>query len=469
MGAPPLTPSATPDRKNKKGGKKQQSQSTATAALQPPLLPNLYDPTVHPRALSGLTTAATARKRVAASQRKASAAASTQANSVLGILTPPESDRGSFSDSSDDRDLVVTDGPDAKVKTAAEARFTFAMEVGVLTRRLSELHTAIATEKREREATIRQAMQIAVEQQREAREGAAAGAATEPTEADGTVAKASGQKVAATATGGATTSPTVEDGKVTSATTAPPPPPTAGGKKKKGKKKRSAHANANNVHHRDNYVPSRYPASTSAYHSHHAGPNGEPMMSPSELIEREVEGQAQGKKKGGGPPKYRKDHIFIDPNTTFPGVEPHASGIPATGGSVGPPAHAQLGPSATAAYFADPDEWICGFCEYELWFGEEPLLVRALKNRKAVLKRRKKARDRAARAAAGGSAAKSASATTTTAAAAPKAAPAASPPEKKKEVTTAPPPPTRQVSPAGPPAGQKVKSTAQSQSDHLDV
>lgn len=48
------------------------------------------------------------------------------------------------------------------------------------------------------------------------------------------------------------------------------------------------------------------------------------------------------------------------------------------------------------------EEWICAFCDYELFYGEDPVYRRAVRSRKKILKRRRRARERAAAAAAGG-------------------------------------------------------------------
>lgn len=59
---------------------------------------------------------------------------------------------------------------------------------------------------------------------------------------------------------------------------------------------------------------------------------------------------------------------------------------------------ASAGPYASTCgggHYCSPDEWLCLFCEYELFYGEEPLLYRAIRRRKNVLKVRKKAHDRA--------------------------------------------------------------------------
>lgn len=93
---------------------------------------------------------------------------------------------------------------------------------------------------------------------------------------------------------------------------------------KKGRKKRSAHANANNSHHRSNYVPSRIPTSSAPH-----VPQYDPSLPP--------------------------------PLTSWPASD---EAIAAAGGNKGP----------GAAYFAGPDEWLCMFCEYEIFYGEESLL-----------------------------------------------------------------------------------------------
>lgn len=47
------------------------------------------------------------------------------------------------------------------------------------------------------------------------------------------------------------------------------------------------------------------------------------------------------------------------------------------------------------------DEWICAFCEYNLFYGEESGFRRAVRSRKKILGRRRRARERAAAAASG--------------------------------------------------------------------
>jgi hypothetical protein len=56
------------------------------------------------------------------------------------------------------------------------------------------------------------------------------------------------------------------------------------------------------------------------------------------------------------------------------------------------------------------DEWICPFCEYKLFYGEEGEYQWTIRNRKKVLKRRRRAQERAAAAANGKTAANAAAA-----------------------------------------------------------
>lgn len=146
-------------------------------------------------------------------------------------------------------------------------------------------------------------------------------------------------------------SPNVPIVSPTTYTNEPPVPPAPPRKPKKGKKKRSAHANALNVHHRDNYVPSRIPTSS----VHH------------------------------GIASLYHDGSTTPPLTSWPASE---EAIAAAGGS-----------RPNTSYFAGQDEWLCAFCDYDLFFGPDP--KKAIKKRKDVLKVRKKARDRASKAAGG--------------------------------------------------------------------
>ncbi|GAA5826893.1 hypothetical protein JCM11251_002145 [Rhodosporidiobolus azoricus] len=130
----------------------------------------------------------------------------------------------------------------------------------------------------------------------------------------------------------------------------PSPLPPAPKLKKKGRKKRSAHANAHNMHHRDNYVPSRLPSAASQQQQHGDG-SSTPLL------------------------------------TSWPASEE---------------AIAAAGPYASTCgggHFFDPtEEILCLFCDYELFYGEESLLLKAVKKRNKRLEVRKKARDRATKA-----------------------------------------------------------------------
>ncbi|KAG6888746.1 hypothetical protein C0995_006217 [Termitomyces sp. Mi166 len=123
----------------------------------------------------------------------------------------------------------------------------------------------------------------------------------------------------------------------------------AKGKGTKKKKKRSALANASNPHHLRNYVPSRLPFSSQAAHQSAAD-----LLSPI-------------------PVRF----LSADMRTR---------------GSAG-----QVLATTTTTTTTPGEEWICAFCEYELFFGDEVALRRAVRARKKVLRRRRRARERAAR------------------------------------------------------------------------
>ncbi|KAJ7173465.1 hypothetical protein C8R46DRAFT_1255648 [Mycena filopes] len=132
-----------------------------------------------------------------------------------------------------------------------------------------------------------------------------------------------------------------------------------GGVKPRGgkKKKRSALANASNPHHLRNYVPSRLPhsdgpAAGGAPHNNNANAQGGGLGPlPLRFLSADIAPRRKGRKKGAG----------------------------ATGG-----------------------EWICAFCEYDLFYGDDARHRRAVRSRKKILRRRRRARERAARAASGG-------------------------------------------------------------------
>jgi hypothetical protein len=134
-----------------------------------------------------------------------------------------------------------------------------------------------------------------------------------------------------------------------------------GGKVKSGKKKkRSALANASNPHHLRNYVPSRLP---------HAGGGDGPG--------------AQGPNTGNA-------------NTIWPlPLRFLSSEVP-------PPRRKKTAAVPLVQLTHPSEEWICAFCEYELFYGEDAVYRRAVRSRKKILKRRRRARERAAAAASGG-------------------------------------------------------------------
>ncbi|KAF8074627.1 hypothetical protein FPV67DRAFT_1777459 [Lyophyllum atratum] len=145
--------------------------------------------------------------------------------------------------------------------------------------------------------------------------------------------------------------------------------PVPGGTMEKGKgakggngkkKKRSALANASNPHHLRNYVPGRLPHSGSAAAQAQQNANAN-AVGPLALrfLSAEI------------PPRRRK----------------------------------KSGPGPAQGTLTNPgEEWICAFCEYALFYGEEEGgYRRGVRNRKKILRRRRRARERAAAAASGNS------------------------------------------------------------------
>ncbi|THH32478.1 hypothetical protein EUX98_g1747 [Antrodiella citrinella] len=122
------------------------------------------------------------------------------------------------------------------------------------------------------------------------------------------------------------------------------------------KKKRSALANASNPHHLRNYVPSRLPHNGQLSNAQ-ALANAQNLISPLPLrfLTADV------------PPRRRSK-------------------------STAPPVSSLSNPA---------EEWICPFCEYDLFFGDDSALQRATRSRKKILRRRRRARERAAAAASG--------------------------------------------------------------------
>ena len=136
---------------------------------------------------------------------------------------------------------------------------------------------------------------------------------------------------------------------------------TGGGKAKNGKKKkRSALANASNPHHLRNYVPSRLPHSSGG-----DGPGG------------------QGQNTGNANMIWPLPLRFLSAEIAPKRRKKKTAAVPLI----------QLRHPS--------EEWICAFCEYDLFYGDEGGYRRAVKSRKKILKRRRRARERAAAAASG--------------------------------------------------------------------
>lgn len=150
-----------------------------------------------------------------------------------------------------------------------------------------------------------------------------------------------------------------------------------GGAKGRGKKKkRSALANASNPHHLRNYVPSRLP-NQGQTNAAQAQANAQNYVSP--LPIRFLSAQV--------PPRRRRSK---------------------NDGTQSPPSqgkNAKEREGTPVSQLVNPiDEWICPFCEYQLFYGDDASYRRAVRNRKKILKRRRRARERAAAAASGNSA-----------------------------------------------------------------
>ncbi|KIL65620.1 hypothetical protein M378DRAFT_76773 [Amanita muscaria Koide BX008] len=137
------------------------------------------------------------------------------------------------------------------------------------------------------------------------------------------------------------------------------------------KKKRSALANESNPHHLRNYVPSRLAPSSSYNASHTHSPQQQQQQQswvsplPVRFLSAEIPPRRRRREKNGEP--------IVQPTTQVSLMDP-------------------------------ADEWICAFCEYDLFYGDDVRFRRAVRNRKKILKRRRRARERAAAAASGRSA-----------------------------------------------------------------
>ena len=128
---------------------------------------------------------------------------------------------------------------------------------------------------------------------------------------------------------------------------------------KNGKKKRSALANASNPHHLRNYIPSRLP---------HSGP---------------LDAHGQGTANNIWPLPVRFLAAEVPPRMSK-GSE-----------------KASLANTPLVQLTQPGEEWICAFCEYDLFYSDELAYRRAVRNRKKILRRRRRAAERAAAAASG--------------------------------------------------------------------
>ena len=125
------------------------------------------------------------------------------------------------------------------------------------------------------------------------------------------------------------------------------------------KKKRSTLANASNPHHLRNYVPSRLPSSAQTAAPNVLNVNAQNYLGPMPLRFLTAEIPPRRKKSSGAHP--------------------------------------------TSQLTNPAEEWICAFCEYGLFYGDDQGYRRAIRNRKKILRRRRRARERAAAAASGNS------------------------------------------------------------------
>lgn len=128
----------------------------------------------------------------------------------------------------------------------------------------------------------------------------------------------------------------------------------------KGRRKRAAYANSLNVHHRDNYVPSRAPVV---------------------------------------PTHIQSTHALNGTDSTLP---PPLTSWPASEEAIAAAASSRRKSTSSRAFFADSDEWLCAWCDYEIMFSAD--ISKAVKKRKKLLRIRKQAEERASRAANGSAA-----------------------------------------------------------------
>ncbi|EAU90042.1 hypothetical protein CC1G_08315 [Coprinopsis cinerea okayama7 len=142
---------------------------------------------------------------------------------------------------------------------------------------------------------------------------------------------------------------------------------------KKKKKKRSALANASNPHHLRNYVPSRLP---------HSGFS--PHLANTNVVANFF-----------GPLPLR----FL--NADIPPTRNRTGGTGSTKSKTNASETLSTSSLSHVGATTGTSEWLCAFCEYDLFYGDDVAFRRAVKSRKKILKRRRRAKERAAAAASG--------------------------------------------------------------------
>lgn len=141
---------------------------------------------------------------------------------------------------------------------------------------------------------------------------------------------------------------------------------TADGGSSTSKKKKKRSTKANDPHQIRNYIPSRLPGGTGVPQpptAAQAAQNLKSLISPHPVQFLAAEPKRRSKKSN-------KEKAKPTVTSSLPPVQP-------------------------------ADEWICGFCEFNLFYGDDSALRRAVRARKSLLTRRRRARERAAAAASG--------------------------------------------------------------------
>ncbi|KAG8946654.1 hypothetical protein FRC04_011548 [Tulasnella sp. 424] len=138
------------------------------------------------------------------------------------------------------------------------------------------------------------------------------------------------------------------------------------------KKKKKRSTKANDPHQIRNYIPSRLPAGAGVPQPPtpaQAAQNLKSLISPHPVQFLSAEPRRRTKKSSKGS-DGNKENARPTVTSSLPPVQP-------------------------------ADEWICSFCEFNLFYGDDAALRRAVRARKSLLRRRRRARERAAAAASG--------------------------------------------------------------------